>query len=189
MSKCLPKYSFGQTLQMWVIIGGTGQCPGAKCIRNTLENRFTDSNSNSTAFIILIFCSFFYCFCLLFRCQKIAGNSMNASLLQTSLLGETPSHVLETSGSSLPVHVVESLLTLQSTKSAGWPVVLSQTWGWLVVRSRLLVFQHGQQRSSKTCFSLELPNSILLHQANLCYVGESSPAPSCVVVSPMGVVR
>ncbi|OQR79646.1 nuclear pore complex protein-like [Tropilaelaps mercedesae] len=117
------------------------------------------------------------------------GNQMNVSSLQTSLLGETPSHILETSGSCLPVHVVESLLTLQDSPSIGWPVVLCQSWGWLVVRSRLLVFQHGQQRSSKTCFSLELPNSILLHQANLCYVEEDSPSPSCVVVSPMGVVR
>ncbi|XP_022664506.1 nuclear pore complex protein Nup133-like isoform X2 [Varroa destructor] len=119
----------------------------------------------------------------------VGGNSLNASALQTSLLGETPLHILETSGSSLPVHVVESLLSLQTTPSTGWPVVLTQLWGWLVVRSRLLVFQHSQQRSSKTCFSLELPNSFLLHQANLCYVGETSPAPNCIVVSPMGVVR
>ncbi|XP_018494121.1 nuclear pore complex protein Nup133 [Galendromus occidentalis] len=117
---------------------------------------------------------------------SILSASLNMSM-QTSILGETPNHILEPSPTALPVHIVESLLTIESPQSTS--VILSNSWAWLVVKSRLLVFQHTKQISSKTCFSLELPNSILLHQANLCYIGEGGPSPSCMVVSPVGVIR
>ena len=116
----------------------------------------------------------------------VLGTSLNLSM-QTSVLGETPNHILEPSPTALPVRIVESLLSIANPQLTS--VILSNSWAWLVVRSRLLIFQHGKQVSSKTCFSLELPNSILLHQANLCYISETGPSPSCMVVSPTGVIR
>ncbi|XP_053999157.1 nuclear pore complex protein Nup133 [Hylaeus anthracinus] len=111
---------------------------------------------------------------------------------------KTPNHVVESFGSSLPVLVTEAL-TFVDRNVAVSVNISADGWVWLVCGRRLLVWQYKttihdpkQRRTFKTqCRELLLPQSDLAHKAD-CIAGWlplGQQVPSCMAVSPEGIVR
>ncbi|KAH0548930.1 nuclear pore complex protein Nup133 [Cotesia glomerata] len=126
---------------------------------------------------------------------SISGRS-NQSI---QVLCRSAGHTVESFGSSLPVLVTEALTFVD--RSTQVTVRVSQHgWAWLVCNRRLLVWQckttlHDpkQQRLAfkSQCRELLLPQSDLAHKAD-CISVWTSPGhqvPSCMAVSPEGIVR
>lgn len=108
------------------------------------------------------------------------------------------SHVVESFGSSLPVLVTEALTFVDS--NAAVSVNISQSgWAWLVCGRRLLIWQckttihDPKQRPSfnSQCRELTLPQSDLAHKADCIavWLAQGHQVPSCMAVSPEGIVR
>ncbi|EFN82872.1 nuclear pore complex protein Nup133 isoform X2 [Harpegnathos saltator] len=110
----------------------------------------------------------------------------------------TPSHTVESFGSSLPVLVTEAL-TFVDRNTAVSVNVSTDGWAWLVYGRKLLVWQckttiHDpkQRRTFKTqCRELLLPQSDLAHKADCIavWIPPGHQVPSCMAVSPEGIVR
>ncbi|KAG7207192.1 hypothetical protein KM043_008877 [Ampulex compressa] len=135
--------------------------------------------------------------------QSLKKNSSAISISGRSnqsvqIICRTPNHVVESFGSSLPVLVTEAL-TFVDRNTVVSVNVSKDGWAWLVCGRRLLVWQckttiHDpkQRRTFKSqCRELLLPQSDLAHKAEciVVWVPHGHQVPSCMAVSPEGVVR
>lgn len=135
--------------------------------------------------------------------QSLKRNSSTLSISgrsnqSTQIICRTASHIVENFGSSLPVLVTEALTFVDrnTTVSVGVSV---DGWVWLVCGRRLLVWQckttihdFKQRRTFKSqCRELLLPQSDLAHKAECIavWLPTGHQVPSCMAVSPEGVVR
>ncbi|EZA47610.1 hypothetical protein DMN91_012410 [Ooceraea biroi] len=110
----------------------------------------------------------------------------------------TQNHLVESFGSPLPVLVTEALTFVDRNTAVSVNVSVNG-WAWLVHGRKLLVWQckanmHDpkQRRAFKTqCRELLLPQSDLAHKADCIavWVPPGHQVPSCMAVSPEGVVR
>lgn len=119
---------------------------------------------------------------------------------------KSQSYIVEKFGNTLPVIITEAL-TFPDRNSVVSVRISECGYAWLVCGRRLLVWQYRQNVQSgmfgqpgtpqrKTavgatqCYELTLPQSDLAHRADLvsvfCHTGST---PSCIAVSPEGVVR
>ncbi|XP_066593314.1 nuclear pore complex protein Nup133 [Prorops nasuta] len=114
------------------------------------------------------------------------------------IICRTASHVVESFGSSLPVLVTEALTFVERNPTVS--VCISEDgWAWLVCGRRLLIWQckntfhDAKQRRVYTsqCRELLLPQSDLAHKAECIavWLAPGQQVPSCMAVSPEGVVR
>ncbi|XP_015587429.1 nuclear pore complex protein Nup133 isoform X2 [Cephus cinctus] len=107
-------------------------------------------------------------------------------------------HAVESFGSSLPVLVTEALTFVDRNATVSVNVSLDG-WAWLVCARRLLVWQckttiHDpkQRRTfNSQCRELLLPQSDLAHKAECIavWLPPGQQVPSCMAVSPEGIVR
>ncbi|CAH2046121.1 unnamed protein product, partial [Iphiclides podalirius] len=100
---------------------------------------------------------------------------------------KTPSMTLETFGLPLPVMVTEALTFASGDVSARMSAC---GWCWVVAGRRVLTWPY-QPALAAAARELTLPQTDLAHKANLVvlfYDGEAQ-LPSCIGVSPEGVVR
>ncbi|CAL7941714.1 unnamed protein product [Xylocopa violacea] len=114
------------------------------------------------------------------------------------IICKTPSHVVESFGSSLPVLVTEALTFVDKNTAVSVNISVDG-WAWLVCGRRLLVWQckttiHDpkQRRTFKSqCRELLLPQSDLAHKAECIavWLPLGNQVPSCMAVSPEGIVR
>ncbi|XP_051164575.1 nuclear pore complex protein Nup133 [Leptopilina boulardi] len=135
--------------------------------------------------------------------QSLKRNSSTLSVSgrsnqSTQIICRTAGHIVENFGSSLPVLVTEALTFVD--RNAAVSVGISvDGWVWLVCGRRLLVWQckttiHDvkQRRTFKSqCRELLLPQSDLAHKAECIavWLPQGHQVPSCMAVSPEGVVR
>ncbi|KYN19289.1 hypothetical protein ALC57_08466 [Trachymyrmex cornetzi] len=125
---------------------------------------------------------------------SVAGRT-NQSI---QVICRTQSHVVENFGSPLPVLVTEAL-TFVDRNTAVSVNISEDGWAWLVYGRKLLVWQckanihdSKQRRTFKSqCRELLLPQSDLAHKADCIavWVMPGHQVPSCMAVSPEGVVR
>ncbi|XP_076243006.1 nuclear pore complex protein Nup133 [Calliopsis andreniformis] len=114
------------------------------------------------------------------------------------IICKTQNHVVESFGSSLPVLVTEAL-TYVDKNTAASVNISADGWAWLVCGRRLLIWQckttiHDpkQKRIFKSqCRELLLPQSDLAHKADCIavWLPPGHQVPSCMAVSPEGIVR
>ncbi|KAG6799905.1 nuclear pore complex protein [Apis mellifera caucasica] len=114
------------------------------------------------------------------------------------IICKSPNHVVESFGSSLPVLVTEALTFVDRNIAVSVNISIDG-WAWLVCGRRLLVWQckttihdSKQKRTFKSqCRELLLPQSDLAHKAECVAVWLPSgyQVPSCMAVSPEGIVR
>lgn len=119
--------------------------------------------------------------------------SSNRSL-QTSVIEETPHHVVEAYGAPLPVLVTEAITVAERITDVS--VKLQESgWASLVCGRRLFVWRFKQESELRSlavhCKELTLPASDLAHKAELVHILRSreSQMPSVIAVSPEGIVR
>ncbi|XP_012233561.2 nuclear pore complex protein Nup133 [Linepithema humile] len=135
--------------------------------------------------------------------QSLKKNSSTTSMSgrtnqSVQVICRTQSHTVESFGSPLPVLVTEAL-TFVDRNTAVSVNISVDGWAWLVYGRKLLVWQcktniHDpkQRRTFKTqCRELLLPQSDLAHKADCIavWVPAGQQVPSCMAVSPEGVVR
>ncbi|CAK9828636.1 Nuclear pore complex protein Nup133 [Anthophora retusa] len=135
--------------------------------------------------------------------QSLKKNNSTISMSGRSnqsvqIICKTPNHVVESFGSSLPVLVTEAL-TFVDRNTAVSVNISVDGWAWLVCGRRLLVWQckttiHDpkQRRTFKSqCRELLLPQSDLAHKAQciVVWLSQGQQVPSCMAVSPEGIVR
>ncbi|KAL2713004.1 nuclear pore complex protein Nup133 [Vespula squamosa] len=135
--------------------------------------------------------------------QSLKKNSSGLSISGRSnqsvqVICRTPGHVVESFGSSLPVLVTEAL-TFVDKSTAVSVCVSADGWAWLICGRRILVWQckttiHDpkQRRIFKSqCRELQLPQSDLAHKAECIavWLPPGQQVPSCMAVSPEGIVR
>ncbi|XP_043529238.1 nuclear pore complex protein Nup133 [Frieseomelitta varia] len=114
------------------------------------------------------------------------------------IICKTASHVVESFGSSLPVLVTEALTFVDKNTAVSVNISIDG-WAWLVCGRRLLVWQckttihdSKQRRTFKSqCRELLLPQSDLAHKAECIavWLPQGHQVPSCMAVSPEGIVR
>ncbi|XP_050469604.1 nuclear pore complex protein Nup133 [Bombus huntii] len=114
------------------------------------------------------------------------------------IICKTPNHVVESFGSSLPVLVTEALTFVDRNTAVSVNISIDG-WAWLVCGRRLLVWQckatihdSKQRRTFKSqCRELLLPQSDLAHKAECIavWLPPGHQVPSCMAVSPEGIVR
>ncbi|KYQ46946.1 hypothetical protein ALC60_14035 [Trachymyrmex zeteki] len=129
------------------------------------------------------------------RFTTSAAGRTNQSI---QVICRTQSHVVENFGSPLPVLVTEAL-TFVDRNTAVSVNISEDGWAWLVYGRKLLVWQckanihdSKQRRTFKSqCRELLLPQSDLAHKADCIavWVLPGHQVPSCMAVSPEGVVR
>ncbi|XP_034943346.1 nuclear pore complex protein Nup133 [Chelonus insularis] len=130
--------------------------------------------------------------------QNSAVSVSGRSNQSVQVIYRSSAHVVESFGSSLPVLVTEALTFVD--RSAEVSVSISHNgWAWLVCGRRLLVWQckttiHDpkQRHAFKSqCRELLLPQSDLAHKADciVVWVPPGHQVPSCMAVSPEGIVR
>ncbi|CAH1393210.1 unnamed protein product [Nezara viridula] len=112
-----------------------------------------------------------------------------------NVLYSTYHHVVELYGSQMPVLVAESLNYTPGAKdNASVNLNPDIAWAWYVFGRRLLVW-HIPSFTDTTlpvmARDMLLPSSDLAHNANLVYIfsGPNQKSPSCIAVSPEGIVR
>ncbi|XP_036140660.1 nuclear pore complex protein Nup133 isoform X2 [Monomorium pharaonis] len=135
--------------------------------------------------------------------QSLKKNSSTTSMSgrtnqSIQVICRTQSHTVESFGSPLPVLVTEAL-TFVDRNTAVSVNVSMDGWAWLVYGRKLLVWQcktniydSKQRRTFKTqCRELLLPQSDLAHKADCItvWMPPGHQVPSCMAVSPEGVVR
>lgn len=126
--------------------------------------------------------------------MSVSGRS-NQSV---QVICKTLKHMVESFGSPLPVLVTEAL-TFVDGNTAVSVNISHDGWAWLVCGRRLLVWQckltiqdPKQRRTFKTqCRELLLPQSDLAHKADCIavWLPLGHQVPSCMAVSPEGIVR
>ena len=114
------------------------------------------------------------------------------------IICKTQNHIVESFGSPLPVLVTEAL-TFVDRNTAVSVNISADGWAWLVCGRRLLVWQYKttihdpkQRRAFKSqCRELLLPQSDLAHKAECIavWLPLGHQVPSCMAVSPEGIVR
>ncbi|KAG5890186.1 hypothetical protein JTB14_010650 [Gonioctena quinquepunctata] len=109
---------------------------------------------------------------------------------------------VERFGQSLPVLITEAL-TFADRNTVVSARISECGFAWVVCGRRLLIWQYRQSLSSATgtpqrkhgsinqCFELQLPQSDLAHRAELVsvFISAGCNTPSCIAVSPEGVLR
>ncbi|KAI4497473.1 hypothetical protein M0802_007484 [Mischocyttarus mexicanus] len=135
--------------------------------------------------------------------QSLKKNSSGLSMSGRSnqsvqIICRTSGHVVESFGSALPVLVTEAL-TFVDKSTAVSVSVSTDGWAWLICGRRILVWQckttiHDpkQRRIYKSqCRELQLPQSDLAHKAECIavWLPQGQQVPSCMAVSPEGIVR
>ena len=119
------------------------------------------------------------------------------SILQSShILEETDSHLVEAFGSTLPVAITE-ILTLTDRPGDVSVNLAPNGWAWLVHGRRLVIWRYHAKVGatskpfSSNCRELTLPPSDLAHNAKLVnvFTANENQTPSCIAVSPEGIVR
>ncbi|XP_076223493.1 nuclear pore complex protein Nup133 [Nomia melanderi] len=135
--------------------------------------------------------------------QSLKKNTSTSSVSGRSnqsvqIIRKTPNHVVESFGSPLPVLVTEAL-TFIDTNTAVSVNISTDGWAWLVCGRRLLIWQckttihDPKQRKTfqSQCREFLLPQSDLAHKAECIAVWLPSghQVPSCMAVSPEGIVR
>ncbi|KAK5648850.1 hypothetical protein RI129_003742 [Pyrocoelia pectoralis] len=126
--------------------------------------------------------------------SKITSSGRSVQLNQIIL--KSSQNYAERFGQPLPVLVTEAIIFADRN------VLLSARiskcgYAWIVCGRRLLIWQYRPSTTQKKvlvnnqCFELQLPQSDLAHRAELVSVSTSSASvvPSCIAVSPEGVVR
>ncbi|XP_039283480.1 nuclear pore complex protein Nup133 [Nilaparvata lugens] len=119
--------------------------------------------------------------------RSVSGRS-NQSV---QIIHRTAHHIVESFGLPLPVLVTEALKFSDSSAVVSVDVS-NEGWAWLVCGRRLLVWQASGRRLTNTqCRELALPQSDLAHRAHLVavYTTAGNQMPSCIAVSPEGLVR
>lgn len=114
---------------------------------------------------------------------------------------KTNQNSVERFGQPLPVLITETL-TFADRKTLVSAAISEYGYAWVVCGRRLLIWQyrHNVQASSGTpqrktvsnlCFELQLPQSDLSHRAELVavFLTAGSHSPSCIAVSPEGLIR
>ncbi|XP_063979261.1 nuclear pore complex protein Nup133 [Diachasmimorpha longicaudata] len=130
--------------------------------------------------------------------RQSSGVSLSGRSTQSvQVICRSASHIVESFGSSLPVLVTEALTFVERNTAVS--VSVSQNgWAWLVCGRRLLVWQckttlDPKQRPTfkSQCRELQLPQSDLAHKAECIavWLPPGHQVPSCMAVSPEGIVR
>ncbi|XP_076290954.1 nuclear pore complex protein Nup133 isoform X3 [Lasioglossum baleicum] len=131
--------------------------------------------------------------------KNISTNSVSGRSNQSvQIICNTSNYVAESFGSPLPVLVTETL-TFVDTNTAVSANISDDGWAWLVCGRRLLIWQckvpiqdskHKKTFKSQ-CRELLLPQSDLAHKAECIavWLPPGHQLPSCMAVSPEGVVR
>ncbi|XP_064484878.1 nuclear pore complex protein Nup133-like [Ornithodoros turicata] len=117
------------------------------------------------------------------------ASSFNSLSLNSSVLGETPDHVVECFGNVVPVFVSDALVSAEPGTEIS-AKISSAGWAWLVCGRKLLVWQYKNGTRNRNCQELLLPPSDLAHRADLALVLlRERMAPAAIAVSPSGIVR
>ncbi|XP_046481627.1 nuclear pore complex protein Nup133 isoform X1 [Neodiprion pinetum] len=161
-------------------------------IENSLRNKINSSLMKSIH--TARFLTFSKQFEIKYRVISISGRS-NQSV---QVICKTAGHVVESFGPSLPVLVTEALTFVDRNTAVSVSVSLDG-WAWLVCGRRLLVWQckttiHDpklRRTFNSQCRELLLPQSDLAHKADCIavWLTPGHQVPSCMAVSPEGVVR
>lgn len=112
-----------------------------------------------------------------------------------NVIYSTYQHVIELYGPQLPVLVAESLHYTPGAKTtASVNLNTENAWAWYVCGRKLLVWHiPSYSDSGLTVIAKEmlLPSSDLAHNANLVsvFIEPKQIAPSCIAVSPEGMIR
>jgi len=127
--------------------------------------------------------------------SQLNTSSHHQSLLQAShILEETDNHIVESFGATLPVAVTEILTLSEKTNEISVSLSING-WAWLVHGRRLVVWRYNRLDNNKhfsaNCRELTLPPSDLAHNAKLVnvYAANENQTPSCIAVSPEGLIR
>ncbi|KAK6635816.1 hypothetical protein RUM44_001070 [Polyplax serrata] len=126
--------------------------------------------------------------------SSISGKSIQSN----QVIHRSHQHNVETFG-TLPVLVREAL-TFPGKNAAISVRVSNEGWAWFVCGRRLLIWQcktddghdEGRRRFvSNQCRELTLPSSDLAYKAELVvvYTAPGNQVPSCMAVSPEGIIR
>ncbi|XP_044263471.1 nuclear pore complex protein Nup133 [Tribolium madens] len=128
---------------------------------------------------------------------SVSGKSTQS----VQIILSTPYNYVERFGQPLPVLITEAL-TFADRNTVVSARISKHGYLWVVCGRRLLIWQYRQSPvlldtpSKKTsllnqCFELQLPQSDLAHRAELVsvFLNADSNTPSCIAVSPEGVVR
>ncbi|XP_078046274.1 nuclear pore complex protein Nup133 [Augochlora pura] len=131
--------------------------------------------------------------------KNTSTNSVSGRSNQSvQIICNTPNYVLESFGSPLPVLVTEALTFVESNTAVS-ANISEDGWAWLVCGRRLLIWQckttihdpkHRKAFKSQ-CRELLLPQSDLAHKADCIamWIPPGHQLPSCMAVSPEGIVR
>ncbi|CAG4930345.1 unnamed protein product [Parnassius apollo] len=122
--------------------------------------------------------------------KKTQSNYMQSpgGLQSGDIIYKTPSITFQTYGLPLPVMVTEALTFASGEVSAR---MSSCGWCWVVAGRRLLTWPY-QPTLAAAARELTLPQTDLAHKADLAvvfYENDDAQLPSCIGVSPEGVVR
>ncbi|XP_072378626.1 nuclear pore complex protein Nup133 [Diabrotica undecimpunctata] len=114
---------------------------------------------------------------------------------------KSTNNYVERFGQSLPVLITEAL-TFADRNTIVSARISECGYAWVVCGRRLLIWQYRQSISApgtpqrkhgivNQCFELQLPQSDLAHRAELVsvFINSGSNNPSCIAVSPEGVLR
>ncbi|KAK9884080.1 hypothetical protein WA026_005018 [Henosepilachna vigintioctopunctata] len=129
---------------------------------------------------------------------SVSGKSTQS----VQVIFKTQHNFVERFGQPLPVLITEAL-TFADRKTVVSAGISEHGYAWVVCGRRLLIWQYKQnvqvvtgtpQRkhgSSNFCFELQLPQSDLSHRAELVtvFMAVGSNIPSCLAVSPEGLIR
>ncbi|XP_059094944.1 nuclear pore complex protein Nup133-like [Tigriopus californicus] len=121
-------------------------------------------------------------------------SSANTSLAPSQILESCESHSVLASTVSSPVLVTE-ILTLAEKPTDVSVSLSAEGWAWLVHGRRLVVWRYkvasGQRSLNAACRELTLPASDVAHHARLInvFAWHENQTPSCLAVSPEGLVR
>nr|XP_033334871.1 nuclear pore complex protein Nup133 [Megalopta genalis]XP_033334872.1 nuclear pore complex protein Nup133 [Megalopta genalis]XP_033334873.1 nuclear pore complex protein Nup133 [Megalopta genalis] len=131
--------------------------------------------------------------------KNTSTNSVSGRSNQSvQVICNTPNYVVESFGSPLPVLVTEALTFVESNTAVS-ANISEDGWAWLVCGRRLLIWQckitihdpkHRKVFKSQ-CRELLLPQSDLAHKADCIamWIPPGHQLPSCMAVSPEGIVR
>ncbi|XP_018569025.1 nuclear pore complex protein Nup133 [Anoplophora glabripennis] len=133
------------------------------------------------------------------KSSRLSVSGKSAQSVQIVL--KTPHNYVERFGQPLPVLITEAL-TFADRNTVVSARICECGYAWVVCGRRLLIWQYRQSPSApgtpqrkhggvNQCFELQLPQSDLAHRAELIsvFIAAGSNSPSCIAVSPEGVLR
>ncbi|KAF5282596.1 hypothetical protein FQA39_LY05003 [Lamprigera yunnana] len=131
--------------------------------------------------------------------SRVTSSVKSAQSIQ--LILKSVQNCVERFGHPLPVLIIEAI-TFADRNTVVSARISECGYAWVVCGRRLLIWQYRQsvaasgtpqrkQLVNNQCFELHLPQSDLAHRAELVsvFVLNNSYTPSCIAVSPEGVVR